>query len=152
MSEDKSKDYKLERYKFILQQLNSLNESSHKYIALFQTLATAILGAGFAIFAALGEKKISADTTRLGAYAILWLFTLLTFFVLVSIIVNAVSWFDYRKEEVELLSSEVHEDFRKMPSWKNSWRWGDTYFALSLLLILIIVWVYATFWLIPTIK
>lgn len=45
IKENKSKadDYKLERYKFILQQLNSLNETTQKYITLFQTLATAVL-------------------------------------------------------------------------------------------------------------
>ena len=42
-SEKKREDeFKLERYKYILQQLQILNENAHRYLTLFQTLATAI--------------------------------------------------------------------------------------------------------------
>jgi magnesium-transporting ATPase (P-type) len=149
---DKADDFKLERYKFILQQLNSLNEGTHKYIALFQTLLTAILGAGIAIFAAGRESKIDSYTAQLGIRAILWLFTILTLFVILSIIMNAISWFDYRKEEVEILSKEVNENFRQLPSWKNFWRWSETYFVAFLIITLLAVWIFTKLQLIPTIQ
>lgn len=144
-------DFKLERYKFILQQLNSLNEGTHKYITLFQTLTTAILGVGIAIFMAWRELKIDASTAQLGIRAILGLFTIMTLFVVFSIIFNAFSWMDYRNEEVKLLSKEVKENFRQLPSWKNAWRWNETYFAIFLLIILFAVWIFSEYWVIPKI-
>jgi len=149
---NKKDEFKLERYKFILQQLNSLNEGTHKYIALFQTLATAVLGAGITIFAAWREIKIDAGIARLGIRAVLYLFTILTLFVILSIVINTISWFDYRKEEVELLSKEVGGDFRQLPSLKNAWRWNETYFVIFLFAVLLVVWVFAEQWLIPTIS
>lgn len=154
VKENKSKadDFKLERYKFILQQLNLLNEATQKYITLFQTLATAVLGVGIAIYAAWQEEKIISDAARLGITAVLWLFTLLTIFVILSMITNALAWFDYRQEEVELLSKEVGKDFRKSPTWRNLWRWNETIFTIFLVIMSIGVWVFAKYWLIPSIN
>lgn len=147
----KADDFKLERYKFILQQLNSLNEGTHKYIALYQTLVTAIIGAGFAIYATWQGEKLSSETARLGIKAFLWLFTILTLFVILSMIMNAISWFDYRKEEVKLLSDEVGKDFRKAPTFKNIWRWSETWFVIFLIAMIILIWTFVQNWIIPSI-
>ena len=40
------KDFKLERYKYILSQINNVNANVHKYLTLYQTVASAIIGAG----------------------------------------------------------------------------------------------------------
>lgn len=50
--EDKNSrsDFELERYKYILSQIQHLNEGIHKYLSLFQTLTTAIVGGGVALF------------------------------------------------------------------------------------------------------
>jgi ABC-type dipeptide/oligopeptide/nickel transport system permease subunit len=149
--EKKTNDYKLERYKFILQQLNSLNEGTHKYISLFQTLATAVLGVGIAIFAAWKELKIDAATARLGIEAVLGLFTILSVFVTLSIFANAISWFDYRNEEVRLLNAEIGEGFRESPNWKNIWRWNETYFVFLLVVFTFVVWIFTKFWILPNI-
>lgn len=145
-------NFKLERYKFILQQINSLNESTHKFLTIYQTLASAILGGGIAIVVSWRELNIDSTIAQLGIRATVTLFTLLTLFVIISIIINAISWFDYRKEEVELLSEEVGTNFRQVPNWKNSWRWSETYFVIFLLLIIIVVWIFTEMCLIPIIK
>ena len=43
---NRGSEFKLERYKYVLQQLNSLNENHHKYLTLYQTLMTAVIGGG----------------------------------------------------------------------------------------------------------
>ena len=48
--DDPAINFKLERYKYILGQINFLNENLHKYLTLFQTLATAIVSAAVAVF------------------------------------------------------------------------------------------------------
>ncbi len=52
-------DFKLERYKYILQQLQILNENAHKYLTLFQTLATLIVGGGTYLFVSWRNFHIS---------------------------------------------------------------------------------------------
>jgi hypothetical protein len=147
----KTNEYKLERYKFILQQLNALNDGTHKYISLFQTLSTAVIGVGITLFATWRELKIDPAIARLGLKAVLGLFTILTVFVLLSIVVNAISWYDYRNEEVQLLEQEVGKDFRRAPDWKNLWRWNETYFVLFLLITTLIIWIFTIYWLLPSI-
>jgi hypothetical protein len=42
-------EFKLERYKYILQEIRALNQNAFTLLALFQTLTTAILGGGVAV-------------------------------------------------------------------------------------------------------
>jgi hypothetical protein len=47
MTEDEiGMEFKLERYKYILKQSHFFNENIHKYLSLFQVLATALVAAG----------------------------------------------------------------------------------------------------------
>ena len=122
-----SQSYKLERYKFILQQLHALNENLHKYITLFQTLATAIIAAGAAVFVSWKKLDVTAAVAAAAIEWLLILLALLAFFVVLSIVMGMFSWYDYRREEADLLDAEVGKAFRKRPAWKNLWRWYETY-------------------------
>jgi hypothetical protein len=51
-------EFKLERYKYILNEIHFLNENIHKYLSLFQTLATAVAGGAAAIF--VGWRKFDS--------------------------------------------------------------------------------------------
>ena len=70
-------EFKLERYKFVLQQIHSLNENIHKYLTLFQTLATAIVGGGVIIFVTWQDTGLSVDVARIGIQALLGLLIIL---------------------------------------------------------------------------
>ena len=67
-------EFKLERYKYILQQLNLLNDNHHNNLTLFQTLSMAVLGAGVGLFVAWRELKIDAETARVGLRGLFGLF------------------------------------------------------------------------------
>lgn len=64
--DDPAAGFKLERYKYILGQIQFLNDSLHKYLTLFQTLATAILSAGVAVFVGWQKLGVTAEVARLG--------------------------------------------------------------------------------------
>src|SRR5579864_2679270 len=96
-------DFKLERYKYILQQLHTLNENGHKYLALFQTLATFIVGGGTYLFVSWHSLHISPDVARTSMQGLVGMLTLLTIFILSSLLSGIFSWVDYRQEEVKLL-------------------------------------------------
>ncbi|MFL6214850.1 MAG: hypothetical protein ACJ74J_13280 [Blastocatellia bacterium] len=149
---DKKADYKLERYKYILQQLNALNENAHKYLALYQTLATAIIGGGVLVFVSWKQLKIDAEVARVGIRGLLGLLIILTAFVALSIISGLFSWFDYRREEVELLKKEIGSGFRQPPRLKNLWRWSETYLLLFLVAAIVFIYRFVEHQVIPLIQ
>lgn len=147
--EDKGSDFKLERYKFILQEVHTLNDNLHKYLALFQTLTTAIFGAGVALFVSWRQLNITVEVAITAMRGLLALLIILTLFVVSSLIAGILSWFDYRWEEVELLNETVKQGFRKPPSLKNFWRWYETYLIVFILIVVVAIAIYVETQVVP---
>lgn len=147
----KAADFELERYKFILQEIRFLNENTHKYLTLFQTLATAIIGGGVALFVGWKNLKLTPEMARVGIESLLALFSLLSIFVIFLILAGIFSWFDYRREECELLDKAVEPSFRKPPTANNFWRWQETQFIVFVGIVAITVIVYVRCWVLPLI-
>lgn len=155
MSENPSSrgnDFKLERYKYILQQLNMLNDYTHKYLTLFQTLVTAVIGGGIVIFISWKELKIDAEIARVALRGIMVLLVVLALFVIASIIAGIFSWFDYRREETKLLNEAVSANFREQPKIGNIWRWYEFYAVLFFVTVTLILLLFLEFWIMPLIK
>ena len=146
------KEFKLERYKYILGQIKSLNENIYKYLTLFQTLTTAIIGAGVSVFLSWRNLNITADVARLAIRCLLGLLIILGIFSITSIAIGVVSWFDYRKEEVNLLNQVVYLGFRKLPKLSNWWRWYETYIIALILIVIITVYIVVETNIIPLIN
>ncbi len=142
----------MEYYKHILQEIRTLNENIHKFLTLFQTLATFIIGGGIGVFVSWKSLKIGAETARVAVQGSLGLLLLLTFFIILAVIANIISWFDYRKEEVKLLEDIAKPNFRKPPTLQNIWRWFETYILLFMIAITILVFIYVEYQIIPLIK
>ena len=149
---DQIANFSLERYKYILEEIRSLNENIHKYLALFQTLATAIIGGGIGVFVGWKNLNIGASIARAAIQGVLGLLLLLALFIIISIVVNVFSWFDYRKEEVELLDKIIGSGFRKHPSLYNFWRWSETYVILFIIVTVLLVFFYIEYQIIPLIN
>lgn len=149
---DRSIDFKLEHYKYILQQIHSLNENTQRFLALYQTLVTAILGAGVALFVYWSSSSISASIAVLGIRCLLGLLVILTMFVIVSILSGVFSWLDYRKEEAKILNEIVGLGYRGLPKFRNLWRWYETYLVLFIIIIAIVVCIFVESQVIPLIK
>lgn len=145
-------DFKLERYKYILQQLNALNEHTHKYLTLFQTMITAIVSGGIIIFVSWKQLNIEPSLARLGLQAIVFLLIGAGVFVASSIVAGICSWLDYRNEEVRLLIDIVGDGFRKPPEWRNIWRWHELYVLLFLIVITIGLVLFFELWVLPLIE
>lgn len=149
---DLGKDFKLERYKYILNQINALNENLHKYLTLFQTLATAILSAVVAVVVGWPKLGISADVARLGIRSLLGILIILALFVIFSVLSGVFSWMDYRREEVALLDQVVGKGFRDSPKAGNLWRWYETQVVGFILLFVIAVLIFVEGWIMPVIQ
>lgn len=149
---DHQYSFVLERYKYLLQQLHALNEQIHKYFTLYQTISTAIIGSGAAIYALWIEKRISPEMASRSLHAASGLFIIITLFILCALIASIMSWIDYRNEETSLLDKIVHAGFRSPPSLKNCWRWGETYMCAIVLLAGIVVTLYSYLRVLPSIN
>lgn len=145
-------EFQLERYKYILEEIRSLNENVHKYLTLFQTLAVTIIGSGIGIFVIWRSLGIDANTARIAIQGALGLLFLLDLFTTTSIIASLFSWFDYRQEEVDLLEKAVHPGFRKPPTFRNFWRWPEIYVLLFINVAVIVVYFYVEYQVIPSVK
>jgi hypothetical protein len=109
---EQSISFKLERYKFILQEIHALNENVHRYLTLYQTLATTIIGAGILVFVNWKGFGITADLAKVGMQALVGLLVILSIFIVIQIVAGIFSWMDYRDEEVKLLDEVVKKGYR----------------------------------------
>lgn len=142
-------EYKLERYKYILQQMQILNENAHKYLTLFQALATFIVGGGTYLFVSWRNLHISPDVARTSMQGLVGLLVLLTLFIIVSLLSGISSWFDYRKQEVRLLNEEVGVGFRIDPQIRNWWRWYEVHMMVFVFLIVMCIIIFVETQIIP---
>jgi ABC-type uncharacterized transport system permease subunit len=146
-----AEEYMLERYKYILQQIHTLNENHQKYLSLFQTLTTVIVTGIIAVFASWQQLQLEAETARTAIRGLTLLLTVLGLFVILSMVSGIIAWLDYRNEEAKLLDRVVHRGFRKRPSLRNFWYWQETYFILLVLIVTGVIYWYVETRLIPAI-
>lgn len=149
---DQSIDFKLEHYKFILQEIHSLNENVHKYLTLYQTLVTTIVGAGILVFVNWKNLGISAVLAKAGVEILVGLLIIISIFIIIQILMSILSWLDYRDEEVKLLDDVIKKGYRSPSKLSNFWRWSETYFILAIIIIVVFISIYAETKVIPLIK
>lgn len=146
------KEFGLERYRYIHQQLSALNDNVYKFLGIYQTLATAIVGGILTLFVGYKNWQIPPETARAGVLGLLCLETTIAAFTIMLIFMGMLSWIDYRREEVELTDQIVHQGFRNPPKLRNSWRWYETYIIGFILASTIFMWIYTYKLIIPGIK
>ena len=78
----------IERYKYILQQLHSLNENAYRLLGIYQSLSTLLAGAGIALFVGYRKWGISAELAKSGLTGLAVLLTIVGSFTILLIIVG----------------------------------------------------------------
>lgn len=141
-----------ERYKYILQQIHTVNENVYRFLAIFQTLVTAIVTAALALFVSYSKWGISPSTARTGVTGLLILATVIAAFTLLLVVVGVLSWLDYRREECELTARYLEPGFRKPPRVGNFYRWYETYVIIFIIAVTITIWILGEVLIIPKIK
>lgn len=146
---EKTPEFALERYKYILQQIHAINENVYRFLALFQTLATTLVAAALGLFVGHDKWGITRDVAHDGLIGLLLLVTASAAFTIVFIIVGVASWIDYRREECELADQFFLPGFRTPARLRNCLRWYETYIALFIVVATLLLWVLATVYLFP---
>ncbi|MGW2642951.1 hypothetical protein [Streptomyces sp. NPDC001348] len=145
-------EFALERYRYILQQINAVNENAHRFLALYQTLATALVSGALALFVGYRKWQLPPTTARGGVIGLLTLTTVVAAFTSTLIVVGALAWLDYRNEECDITDEVIGPDFRKRPRPGNFLRWYETYVLLFILVSVITMWLLAGVFLLPAMR
>lgn len=151
-AEETKKEFALERYRYILQQINGVNENAHRFLAIYQTLVTSLMGAVLALFVGYHKWQIKPATARGGVIGLMALTTIVAAFTAILIIVGALAWLDYRHEECDITDELVGVGFRKRPRPSNLFRWYETYVLLFILISVVTMWCLVGFFLLPAMK
>ncbi|MFE2118454.1 hypothetical protein ACFXAY_34345 [Streptomyces microflavus] len=144
--------FALERYRYILQQIQAVNENAHRFLAIYQTLATTLVGAALALFVGYRKWEVAPDAARSGVIGLLVLTTMVAAFTATLVAVGAVAWLDYRNEECDITDEMVGPDFRKRPRPGNLLRWYETYVLLFITFSVILMWGLCGLLILPGIK
>ncbi|MFF8372803.1 hypothetical protein ACF05W_28760 [Streptomyces lydicus] len=142
-------DFALERYRYILQQIHAVNENAYRFLAIYQTLATALVGAALALFVGYKRWGIAPAAARGGVTGILILATVVATFTAILITVGLLAWLDYRKEECDITDELVAQGFRERPRVGNLLRWYETYIVLFIVVSMIAMWTLAGVFVFP---
>ncbi|WP_448333262.1 hypothetical protein [Streptomyces sp. DSM 41534] len=145
-------EFALERYRYILQQIHAVNENAHRFLAIYQTLATALISAALALFVGYRKWGLAPDVARGGVIGLLILATVVAAFTSMLIVVGALAWLDYRNEECDITDQIVAPGFRKRPNPGNLFRWYETYLLLFITVSVITMWVLAGIFLLPAMR
>jgi hypothetical protein len=145
-------DFYLERYKYILQQINNVNENLYKFLAVYQALATAAVGAAIALFVNYKHWGVAPGPARVGVLALLTLESVVAVFTTLLIGAGVLSWLDYRHEECELTDLVVGPGFRSPPRVANFYRWYETYVVAFIVISSVVMWIFAIAFVLPRIK
>ncbi|MFG3697687.1 hypothetical protein ACGF5C_07165 [Micromonospora sp. NPDC047620] len=145
-------EFHLERYRYILQQIQAANENVHRFLGIYQALATALVGAALALFVGYRDWGVPPATARAGIVALLWLVTVVAAFTVLVVIVGVLTWLDYRNEECQLLSDVLHPEFRVPPTLRNFYRWYETYIIAFIAVTVAAMWWFAFELVIPVIR
>jgi hypothetical protein len=145
-------EFALERYRYILQQIHAVNENAHRFLALYQTLATALVGAALALFVGYQKWQVEPAIARGGVIGLLILVTVVAAFTVTLIVVGAIAWIDYRNEECDITDEMVRPGFRRRPRSSNLFRWYETYVSLFIIVSVITMWSLAGVFILPAMR
>jgi hypothetical protein len=145
-------EFSLERYKYILAQIHAVNENVYKFLAIYQAIATTVIGAAIALFVWYRRWAIPAPVARQGVLGLMWLETIVAGFTALLIFIGILAWLDYRKEECELTDVAVRKGFRKPPQVGNFFRWYETYILAFIVGSTGFMWFYGMTFMVPHIS
>jgi hypothetical protein len=145
-------DFITERYKFVLQQIHVINENLYRFLAIYQTVATALIGAQLLLMANYRQWKIRPHTAHLALIGLSSVQSIIGLFILLLIVVGILAWFDYRSEECDLSEWIIGPGFRDRPKKGNWYRWYETYIGIFVVGFILLGWMLTFTVMIPAVS
>ncbi|MFI5935944.1 hypothetical protein [Actinoplanes sp. NPDC051494] len=129
-----------------------MNDNVYKFLAIYQTLATVLVGAGLSLFVGYRKWEIAPAAAKSATLAIVWLLTFVALCTVLLVVVGLLNWLDYRHEECDLTDQIVFRGFRHRPRLNNFFRWYETYIVVFIVGSVIFIWIYTCEIIVPNIK
>jgi hypothetical protein len=148
---DLARELQIERYRYLQQQLHTVNENVYRFLTIYQTLATTLVAGALALWVGYRRWGIEPALARHGVVGILVLTSVVAAFTVLLIFVGILNWLDYRREECRLTDEVVYPGFRLPPRTSNLLRWYETWVLLFIVASVVFMWVYAVTVVLPTI-
>ncbi|WP_422736233.1 hypothetical protein ACN263_21925 [Micromonospora sp. WMMD729] len=145
-------EVRLERYRYILRQIEATNQNTYRFLALYQTIATALATATVGLFLGYDSWGIAQGFAYAGLIALMLLLSITAAFAILLILAGMFSWMDYRREECELVNSIVGESFRAPPQWRSFLRWYETWIIAFIIASMAAMWFLVTHFLMPNLS
>ncbi|MDG4799436.1 hypothetical protein [Micromonospora sp. WMMD980] len=142
-------EFQLERYRYILRQIETTNQNTYRFLALYQTIATALATASVALFLGYKSWGIEQSVAHTGLTALLLLLIVTAAFAVLLILAGVFSWMDYRREECKLVNSILGEGFRSPPRWRSLIRWYETWIVAFIVASMSTMWFLVVHFLMP---
>lgn len=146
------REFSLERYKYILQQVHATNENIYKFLTIYQALASTTVGAAVALFVGYKRWDLSPSIARTGVLGLIALETIIAIFTIMMILIGILTWLDYRTEECDLTDDIVGIGFRKRPNVRNFFRWYETYILAFITASTIFLWIATLNYILPSMR
>ena len=146
------RELQVERYKFLQQQLHTVNENVYRFLTIYQTLATTLVAGALALWVGYRKWGIDPALARHGVIGVLVLVSVVAVFTVLLIFVGILNWLDYRYEECRLTDEIVYPGFRSPPRTRNLLRWYETWVLLFIAASLAFMWIYAAVVVLPTMR
>ncbi|MFG1914578.1 hypothetical protein [Micromonospora sp. NPDC048898] len=140
---------RLERYRYILRQIEGANQNTYRFLALYQAIATSLATACVALFLGYGSWGIRPEFARAGLIALMFLLSLVAAFSVVLIVAGIFTWVDYRREECQLVNLVAGDGFRSPPQWRGFLRWYETWIIAFIFASLAAMWLVVVHLLLP---
>jgi hypothetical protein len=146
---DTTREFALERYKYLLQQIHTVNENVYRFLAIYQTLSTALVSSGLVLFVGYKKWGILTGVAHAGIIAVMWLQTAVAASTSLLILTGLLNWVDYRREECELTDRIVYPGFREPIRSRNFYRWYETHILVFIGISTTLLWILTLTWILP---
>ncbi|EGQ7789037.1 hypothetical protein V9R55_000694 [Vibrio cholerae] len=128
----------VERYKYILEKIKFLDDKIYQNFSSSIKLITSLTAVLTASVMSISEGKISDVTFLLSIKFIFSILVLFSIYMIITSLSITLSWYDYRKEEVELLNKINCDINRYNPKLSSFIRWSETYYVVFLVAMIIV--------------
>lgn len=150
--EELQNQFRLERYKHILENQKQLNEYSHRFLTVFYSSIAAVAIAGVSVFMSWKKLEIDAALARTVIRGLEVTVFLSGVFVLLVVLSNILSWWDSRVDECKVVDEVLGPGYRKPPSIRSAYRWFELWVVLLVVAVVVGLVVYIERIVIPMIR
>lgn len=137
MSSGMTNEFLLEKYRYVMDQKKNLNDNVFKIVALYQASTALVAFAQYTLLQGVRESEISKDTAIELSWWVYYILIAFSALCIIMVVGGVYSWRGYRRDQIEI-ETQVFGVASDPPSWRNAWRWYETYIIAAIVVIAVL--------------